>query len=74
MSIELILSAVLIPYVIYLEARLMDMTKQISNKTSHEDVKSIIDMKQEAVITKIDNLKEDIQELKEQLKEISGKL
>lgn len=71
---ELIVGALLVPYVIYLETRLMSISTELSRKLDREAVKDLVDMKQEAVIEKIDNLKEDIKELKEQLKEISGKL
>lgn len=71
---ELIIGALLVPYVIFLETRIMSINTALERKLDREAVKELVDMKQEAVIEKIDNLKEDIKELKEQLKEISGKL
>lgn len=72
--LDILVVGMLVPYVIYLESRIMKISTDLSKKLDREEVKELVDLKQEAVITKIDNLKEDIQELKEQLKHIADKL
>lgn len=72
--LDILVVGMLVPYIIYLESRIMKISTDLSKKLDREEVKELVDLKQEAVITKIDNLKEDIQELKEQLKHIADKL
>lgn len=75
MSWEFIVAIVglVLPYVIWIERRLQMMSDRISGKVSNEQVKELIDLKQEKLTERLDNLKEDMKEIKEKLDQLVTK-
>jgi len=79
MSWELIVTIVgmVLPYVVWIERRMQNMSERIASKVSNEEVEKLIDLKQERVIERLDNtradIKEDIKEIKDTLQQLLRK-